>query len=87
MLDEIWAFRKYDYFGHRVALGEVVVDIGAHIGTFAFYAAGPCQASKVISFEPHPDNFRLLERNVSENRLPETRVRGCRVRYPRFGPK
>src|SRR5437899_2526167 len=35
MIDEIWGFRKYDYFGYRVQPGDVVVDIGGHIGTFA----------------------------------------------------
>jgi hypothetical protein len=35
MIDEIWAYRKYDYFGYRVASGDVVVDIGANIEVFS----------------------------------------------------
>lgn len=69
MLDEIWAFRKYDYFGYRVQPGDVVVDIGGHIGIFATYAAAVCGASRVIVFEPFPENFELLVRNVEENGL------------------
>ena len=69
MIDEIWAFRKYDYFGFQVAPDDVVVDIGANIGTFAVYAATECRAGRVISFEPHPENFAMLRKNVESNRL------------------
>jgi FkbM family methyltransferase len=70
MIDEIWAYRKYDYFGYRVSPGDIVVDIGANIGTFSLYAAKVCGAARVISFEPFLDNFRLLTKNVEQNQLP-----------------
>jgi FkbM family methyltransferase len=69
MIDEIWAFRKYDAFGHRVNPGDVVVDIGANIGTFSVYAAMVCGASRVLSFEPFPENYKLLSKNVGANQL------------------
>jgi FkbM family methyltransferase len=69
MIDEIWAYRKYDYFGYRVAAGDVVVDIGANIGTFSLYAAKLCGASRVLSFEPFPGNYDVLKANVKCNRL------------------
>ena len=69
MIDEIWAYRKYDYFGYRVAAGDVVVDIGANIGTFSLYAATVRGASRVLSFEPFPDNYGMLYKNVVENQL------------------
>jgi FkbM family methyltransferase len=69
MIDEIWAFRKYDYFGYRVAPGDVVVDIGANIGAFSVYAAKMCGASRVLSFEPFPDTFKVLNANVDKNDL------------------
>ena len=69
MIDEIWAFRKYDYFGYRVNPGDVVLDIGANIGTFSVYAARVCGASRVLSFEPFPDNYKMLTRNVEQNHL------------------
>ena len=68
MIDEIWAYRKYDYFGYRVMPGDIVVDVGANIGTFSVYAK-VCGASRVISFEPFPDNYRMLRRNVEQNQL------------------
>jgi FkbM family methyltransferase len=69
IIDEIWAFRKYDYFGYKVTEGSVVVDVGANIGVFAIYAVMECRADRVIAFEPHPDNYALLERNVHDNGL------------------
>jgi FkbM family methyltransferase len=48
--------------------GDVVVDIGAHIGYYtllAARAAGP--GGHVFAFEPERDNFELLQRNVAEN--------------------
>ncbi|MBI2025332.1 FkbM family methyltransferase [Candidatus Kaiserbacteria bacterium] len=41
---------------------SVVVDIGAHIGTFAVPIAA--HAGRVIAFEPSPASFELLSRNV-----------------------
>src|SRR3989442_15761351 len=49
----------------QVAAGDVVVDVGAHIGRYALRAAA--RASKVIAVEPDPSNFSLLERNVRLN--------------------
>ena len=46
-----------------------MVDIGANIGTFSTYAATVCRASRVLSFEPFPDNYRMLCKNVNENKL------------------
>jgi FkbM family methyltransferase len=69
MIDEIWGYRKYDYFGYRVHPDDIVVDIGGNIGVFATYAAAVCRASRVLVFEPFPENFALLTRNVEENGL------------------
>src|SRR5438309_6727367 len=49
----------------QVAAGDVVVDVGAHIGRYALRAAA--RASRVIAVEPDPSNFSLLERNVRLN--------------------
>ena len=40
---------------------SVVVDIGAHVGTFSI----PLTCARVIAFEPAPETFVLLERNVA----------------------
>lgn len=47
---------------------SIVVDIGAHIGTFAIPIAAV--VGKVIAFEPSPETFALLSRNAKENNVP-----------------
>src|SRR5207244_9761613 len=49
----------------QVAPGDVVVDVGAHIGRYALKAA--TKASTVIAVEPNPSNFELLARNARLN--------------------
>ncbi len=49
----------------QVKPGEVVVDVGAHIGRYTLIAAK--NASKVIAVEPDPSNFSMLEENIRLN--------------------
>lgn len=46
---------------------ELVVDVGAHIGRYTLL--GGKAGARVISIEPDPANFRMLEANVRLNRL------------------
>src|SRR5258707_906552 len=50
-----------------VGPGDVVIDIGAHIGCFTVWAAR--QGARVFSFEPLPENFDALKRNTLLNCL------------------
>lgn len=48
--------------------GDVVVDIGAHVGVHALLAArlvGP--RGRIYAFEPDPDNYRILQKNIAAN--------------------
>jgi FkbM family methyltransferase len=48
--------------------GEIVVDVGAHIGLYSLIAAKKVGASgKVIAIEPDPENFRILRKNIVLN--------------------
>ncbi len=50
--------------------GMTFVDVGAHVGLFALPAAnwvGP--KGRVVAFEPHPDNFAMLQQNSNANEL------------------
>jgi FkbM family methyltransferase len=54
-----------DLFKEAVKAGTTVVDIGANIGYFSIIGAqkaGP--QGRVYAFEPAPDNFHLLKKNV-----------------------
>lgn len=43
---------------------DIVIDVGAHIGLFSLIAADANSSSKIISFEPLPDNFVSLCSNI-----------------------
>ncbi len=51
--------------------GDTAVDIGSNIGyTASILARRSGPNGRVYCFEPHPDIFRRLERNISQWRLP-----------------
>jgi len=63
---EIFTWNVYDPV-KKIAPGDVVVDVGACVGTFTFKAMME-GASKVIAFEPAPDNFEILRKNIGRNK-------------------
>ncbi len=69
VLFEVFAL---DVYAAPIGRGKTVVDIGANIGAFTVLAAE--RGARVLSFEPFPANFALLERNVSRNGLSATLV-------------
>ena len=46
----------------------VIVDIGANIGVFSIYAVYG-KNNKIFAYEPAPENFKLLQENISLNKL------------------
>jgi FkbM family methyltransferase len=56
---------------------RTIVDIGAHMGTFAVHAAESCPDARVYCFEPEQRNFDVLQRNIGINGL-EGRVSAFR---------
>lgn len=52
----------------------VIVDAGAHIGMTVVYFKMLFPKSHIIAFEPIPDNFELLKKNVEENQLENVEV-------------
>jgi FkbM family methyltransferase len=48
---------------------QVIVDLGANIGTFALFAIQRSPQAKVICFEPFAETFQRLEGNIQANGL------------------
>lgn len=48
---------------------DIVIDIGAHIGTFSILAASKLKCGRVYSIEASKDNFEYLKRNIALNNL------------------
>ncbi len=65
--EEIWIRRDYTKPGFELDRGDVVIDIGAHAGLFALYAASRARAGRIICYEPSSTAFRQLEENLRRN--------------------
>jgi len=61
-LDEV--YERYYRPRHR----DIIFDVGAHIGIFALKASRTIGSEGVVfAFEPDPENFRLLKKNLTLN--------------------
>jgi FkbM family methyltransferase len=67
VIDEVFIHKAYNPRGFEIEEGDVVVDLGAHIGAFTLFAAR--KAGVVLSYEPEPENFAILKENVKANGL------------------
>ncbi|MDG2372082.1 MAG: FkbM family methyltransferase [Flavobacteriaceae bacterium] len=68
---EVWLKNIYNKNGVFIEEGDLVIDIGAHIGIFSTYASELSKYGKVYAFEPFKENFKRLkmhkELNHNEN--------------------
>jgi len=68
LMNKIYEKAETSVFHELIERGMTALDLGANIGYFTLIAAklvGP--EGKVFAFEPEPENFSLLQRNVSIN--------------------
>lgn len=47
--------------------GGVILDIGAHVGVVSCYLSRRFPQARIIAYEPHPENFARLVRNLDVN--------------------
>lgn len=66
---EIWAHRVYTPAGFKILPGDVVVDIGAHVGIFSVFASKYVKSGVVYAVEPIPDNFVMIKKNLVINSI------------------
>jgi len=65
-IQEVFLERAYE-LAEVVPSPDCLIDLGAHIGTFAVLAGKAFPHARLVAFEPDPDNFTLLERNTRRN--------------------
>ena len=78
--DNVWIslkddllLREYEWMGVDVAAARgVVVDAGAHVGTFTATAAA--HAAQVVAVEPNPANLALLRANLERNGIDNVEI-------------
>jgi len=67
-IDGVLFHPSYDE-GYRFKKGDVVVDAGARIGTFASkISAAVGDEGRIIAIEPEPRNYAFLRKNIEANR-------------------
>jgi FkbM family methyltransferase len=59
--------RSYHLHTLDLPPGATIVDIGAHVGIVSCYLARRYPGTRVLAYEPQPDNFARLERNIAAN--------------------
>ena len=79
MIWEIWKAKVYDDARIPIRAGDIVVDMGAHIGAFAVRAARLAQGGQVYSYEASSKNFALLTENRQLNGLENLYVENSAV--------
>ncbi len=65
---DIFVSEEYTSKFLKIENGDTVVDIGAHIGLFTIFAKSKAKC-KIYCYEPHPQNFQMLIKNIEENKL------------------
>lgn len=60
---------EYNPPGYEIGAADVVVDVGANIGSFTLRAAIHAPRGRVVAVEPAAGNFALLRKNLHRNRL------------------
>ncbi len=68
---------SYKLDGFTAQDGDVILDIGAHVGIVSIYLAKCWPGTRIYAFEPVRENFANLERNVKVNAV--TNVKAFRL--------
>lgn len=72
---DVWSIKEtfidafYTRYGVPVQDGWTVIDIGAAIGDFSIYAAFGNPNTLIYAFEPFPDSYQLLIKNLTLNAI------------------
>jgi FkbM family methyltransferase len=65
---EVFAYGEYDLPLDWTKLGRVL-DVGAHVGSFALWTCERAPDARIVSVEPEPRNFNDLVLNIERNGL------------------
>ena len=62
-------FLEQEYFFETSEDSPIILDCGANIGMSVLYFKWLYPNSRIMAFEPNPNSFKLLEKNILENVL------------------
>jgi FkbM family methyltransferase len=58
---------------------ELIIDVGAGIGSFSILVASRFPSATVLAFEPNPPTFALLQANVTRNGVPNVEIHSLAI--------
>lgn len=68
--EKIWEEEETKFLSTVISDGMNVVDLGAHIGYYTLlFSRWVGVKGKIFSFEPDPENYRLLKKNIAANQI------------------
>ncbi|HXA00486.1 MAG TPA: FkbM family methyltransferase [Cytophagaceae bacterium] len=65
--EEIFIYSSYHF--KSANKNPFILDCGSNIGMSVLYFTIFYPGSRIVAFEPDPDNFRVLEKNIDQNRF------------------
>jgi len=74
---EIFIDNCYEKSLANIKENSVVIDIGAHIGIFSMYCSPKCK--QVFSYEAHPENFSLAQKNIKNKNINNIKIENLAV--------
>lgn len=78
LISNIFINQEYTARGFEIQPNDVVIDIGAHKGTFVGFAANRTK-NLIIAFEPDPQNFKYLEGFIHDNQIKNVEIKNFAV--------
>jgi FkbM family methyltransferase len=73
--EEIFIYKSYRFKSSAEA--PLIFDCGSNIGISILYFKIFHAGSRIVAFEPDPDNFRLLKKNIEQNRFSNITLHHC----------
>ena len=70
-------FIKQDYFFLTDRTDPLIIDCGSNIGMSILYFKSRYPKARIIGFEPDPETFEMLEKNVAANALSGVTLLNC----------
>jgi FkbM family methyltransferase len=62
-------FEKKVYYFEADTAEPAILDCGGHIGLAVLYFKSLYPQARIVTFEPNPETFALLQRNIAQNNL------------------
>jgi len=72
LFEEIFLNNEYNFKAHTQT--PLIIDCGSNIGMSILYFKYIYPNSRIIAFEPNPNSFKLLKKNVANNNLKNVEI-------------